>query len=74
MNENPSNENQKKPIKKTIQNTKVKRSTAKNYNTNSAVNLPLNSKFESVSEKVKHLMLGIQRVINHQIILKMPRI
>ncbi len=53
MNENPSNENQKKPIKKTIQNTKVKRSTAKNYNTNSAVNLPLNSKFESVSEKGK---------------------
>lgn len=53
MNENTSNENQKKPIKRTIQNTKGKKPIAKNYITNSAVNSPLNSKSENVSEKGK---------------------
>lgn len=53
MNENTSNENQKKPIKRTIQNTKGKKPIAKNYSTNSAVNSPLNSKSENVSEKGK---------------------
>ncbi len=53
MNENTSNENQKKPVKRTIQNTKGKKPIAKNYSTNSAVNSPLNSKSENVSEKGK---------------------
>lgn len=53
MNENTSNENQKKPIKRTIQNTKGKKPTVKNYSTNSEVNSPLNSKSENVSEKGK---------------------
>ncbi len=53
MNENTSNENQKKPIKKTIQNTKGKKPIVKNYSTNSVVSSPLNSKSENVSEKGK---------------------
>ena len=53
MNENTSNENQKKPVKRTIQNTKGKKPIAKNYSTNSAVNSPLNSKSENVSEQGK---------------------
>lgn len=53
MNENTSNENQKKPVKRTIQNTKGKKPISKNYSTNSAVNSPLNSKSENVSEKGK---------------------
>lgn len=53
MNENTSNENQKKPIKRTIQNTKGKKPTVKNYSTNSEVNSPLNSKSENVFEKGK---------------------
>lgn len=53
MNENLSNENPNKPIKRMIQNTKGKKLTSKNYNTNNAVSLPLGSKPENVSDKSK---------------------
>ena len=53
MNENLSNENPNKPIKRMIQNTRGKKLTSKNYNTNNAVSLPLGSKPENVSDKSK---------------------